>query len=527
MTDEPTRPLSPPPSYWADVPVADQEALHGPPLVRRLDATVARRIVAIALLVGLLGQWLVIGQAAGINMLLWTAAILLSAWLVRPRDADFDRLDAWLPPAALVFAALVSVRADVTLLVFDTLAASTLTTFSIAALGGVAITRRSLGGLLRTAVHGSSFALGGSTQLGPALDGVSALPHASAAGRVRPVVTGLLLAGPVVGVFVALFAVADAVFASMLARVFDWRIDLADWPLRLVVWGLLGWVVAGVLVLLAGATKEVARDRPMSISRRLGATEVLILLLATDLVFGVFVAIQAAYLFGGIDTLAASGLTHSEYARRGFFELVAVAVLAGGLVLALEGIVRTRTRWYRIAAMGLLVLTGPILASAAYRLALYQDAYGWTELRFYVAATIVWVGTCVGAGLVAVWRDQSRWLPHAVAMLGLVVALGVNIVGPQAFVASENVARALDPSRVPADGVSGLDATYLVGLGDDATLVLVEAYPRLSAEDREIVGQALLDRLKESLRLHARTGWPSWNLGRERALEVLRGLKLP
>ena len=527
MADEPTRPLSPPPSHWTVVPAAGKVALNGPPLVRRLDASVARRIVAIALLMGLLGQWLLVGQAAGINVLLWTAAILLSALLVRPRDATFDRLDAWLPPAALVFAALVAVRADETLLVFDTLTALTLTAASIAALGGVAVTRRSLGGLLRTAVHGTSFALGGSTQLRPALEGVSELPHASAAGRVRPIVTGLLLAGPVVAVFVALFAVADGVFASMLSRALDWRLDLADWPLRLMVWGLLAWVVAGVLVLLAGATKEVARDRPISLTRRLGTTEALTLLLATDLVFGVFVAIQAAYLFGGIDTLAASGMTYSEYARQGFFELVAVAVLAGGLVLALESIVRDRTHWYRIAAMGLLILTAPILASAAYRLALYQHAYGWTELRFYVAAAILWLGACVAAGLVAVWRDQSRWLANAAAILGLVVALGVNIVGPQAFVAWENVARALDPSRVPADGLSGLDATYLIGLGDDAIPVLVAAYPRLSPDDREIVGEALLERRAESLRMDAASGWPSWNLGRERALEVLRNASPP
>lgn len=527
MTHEPTRPLPPPPSYWAGAPPGDRVALRGLPLVKRLDPTLARRIAAIALVAGLLGQWLAVGQAAGINLLLWTAAILLAALLVRPRDAAFDRLDAWLPLAALIFAALVAVRADETLFAFDTVAALTLTAFSLAALGGIAVTRRSLGGLLRTAVHGTSFALGGSTHLRTALERSGELARPSTGGRARAVVTGLLLAGPVVGVFVALFAVADAVFASMLARAFDWRLDLAEWPLRLMVWGLLSWVLAGVLVLLVGATSEVSRDRSISFRRRLGPIEALILLLATDLLFGVFVVIQAVYLLGGIDTLAASGQTYSQYARRGFFELVAVAMLAGGLVLGLDGIVRDRTRWYRGATMTLLLLTAPILASAAYRLALYQQAYGWTELRFYVAAAIVWLGACIGAGVVTVSRDRVRWLPHAVAILGLVVALGVNIVGPQAFVASENVARALDPSRVPADGTSGLDARYLIGLGDDAVPVLVEAYPRLPNADRAVVGTALLGRRGELLRLQAATGWPSWNLGRERALGVLRDMPLP
>ena len=38
--------------------------------------------------------------------------------------------------------------------------------------------------------------------------------------------------------------------------------------------------------------------------------------------------LQVAYLFGGLDTLDAAGITYAQYARRGFFELVAAACLA-------------------------------------------------------------------------------------------------------------------------------------------------------------------------------------------------------
>ena len=47
-------------------------------------------------------------------------------------------------------------------------------------------------------------------------------------------------------------------------------------------------------------------------------------------IVGLFVGLQIAYLFGGLDTLVAAGMTYSDYARRGFFELVAAACLAGG-----------------------------------------------------------------------------------------------------------------------------------------------------------------------------------------------------
>jgi hypothetical protein len=48
-----------------------------------------------------------------------------------------------------------------------------------------------------------------------------------------------------------------------------------------------------------------------------------------DLLFLTFVVIQVRYLFGGAGRVAATaGLTHTEYARRGFFELVTVTALA-------------------------------------------------------------------------------------------------------------------------------------------------------------------------------------------------------
>ena len=42
--------------------------------------------------------------------------------------------------------------------------------------------------------------------------------------------------------------------------------------------------------------------------------------------------------------------------------------------------------WHK--ALETLALSGAVLASSFLRLRLYQDAYGWTELRFYVLASI-------------------------------------------------------------------------------------------------------------------------------------------
>src|SRR6266550_6981533 len=95
--------------------------------------------------------------------------------------------------------------------------------------------------------------------------------------------------------------------------------------------------------------------------------------------------------------------------------------------------------------------------SAGLRLGLYQGAYGWTELRFFVAASIAWLAACLCSAIALLLVDRMRWLPHALAMSAVGVTLAVSAIGPQAFVIHENVARVLDPSLVAPGGAAGLD----------------------------------------------------------------------
>jgi Domain of unknown function (DUF4153) len=244
------------------------------------------------------------------------------------------------------------------------------------------------------------------------------------------------------------------------------------------------------------------------------------ILVAVDALFAVFVGLQLAYLFGGLDTMAAGGITYANYARRGFFELVAVTCLSGCLVVGLNAVVVDRPRSFVAAAVSLAGLTAVVLVSAAFRLGLYQDAYGWTELRFYVAATITWLGVGIVAAIVLLLGDRMRWLAHAMTIGALVVLVAVNVIGPQRLVAEENVARLLDPALVPPDGRQGIDLRYAMSLDHDADPALVAALRAVDPGDRDWL----------MINLHARwadlgrpehTGWPAWNLARQRAAEAL------
>ncbi len=503
-----------------------------------MDRTIATRALVAAFAIGAVAQALFVEAELGINVLLLVAGTMAAAAFLANGGRRIDPLDLWLPVAALGLSAMVAIRSDSTLLFLDVVTTAALLGASMAAFAGAAVTRRSALAIAATGTVVLVWVGGGIVRLSAA----ARRPAAGPGWRARmpewagPVARGLLLALPVLIVFAALFSSADAIFASVADDLFGLEFDLGQLPIRVVVAFLVAWVVAGLLGVAAGAAEldwpprpqpmqslGAAAVEPLPVAPRLGATEAVTILVAVDLLFAAFVSLQVAYLFGGLDTLAAGGITYANYARRGFFELVAVTCLAGGLVVSLHAIVAERTRAFVGAAVGLAALTFVILGSAAFRLSLYQDAYGWTELRFYIDATIGWLALGIVAAVVLLVRDRMRWLVHAMTVSAVAILLAVNVVGAQRHVAEANVARLLDPSLVPPDGRRGLDLDYATTLGDDAVPALIAALPALPEANRSWLMLHLEYRWQE-LNWSEATAWSAWNLARERARAALATL---
>ncbi|MHB8891463.1 MAG: DUF4153 domain-containing protein [Candidatus Limnocylindrales bacterium] len=517
-----------------------------------------RRIVLLALAGGILVDVVVPGNALGVNAPLVVAALLAAAYAVAGRDGlrRLDPADAWLAPAAVVLAGMAAIRTDAWLVGADLWFSLLLAVGAIGTLAGGRITRGAVPRVLELSVGLMAVTIGGAIAIlgalaarrspGPAAPGAASgggvapvsVPPPAGPGRLErlrplvPVIRGLLVAVPIVGVFAILFASADAVFARFASDLLAWQVDLdlQDALERSVIVASVAWVWAGLFAfgggLLPALVSSDAAPGPPPASaagrpRRLGSVEAATILVALDLLFAAFVALQLAYLFGGLDTLATAGLTYAEYARRGFFELVEVAVLVVALVVALDLGAGRRSRVQLGASLALLALTAAVLVSAFVRLRLYQDAYGWTELRFVVMVAIGWlaVALAIVAGLLLARR--TAWTLHALGILLLVTLGGMNVVGPQAFVAERNLERVLDPSRVPAGGRTGLDADYLELLGDEAVPPVVAAFDRLPDVDRERLARVLAWRASELRTSPELQDWPAWNLSRERARQAL------
>ena len=336
------------------------------------------------------------------------------------------------------------------------------------------------------------------------------------AGRLVPLARGALFAVPFLLVFGALFSAADPVFEWYVGDVFD--LVLERLPSHALMSLAFAWVALGLLFGLA-VVRLPARPSAGPVGR--AGTEALVALLLVDALFLLFLLVQVRTLFGGGELVETTlGLSYAEYAREGFFQLVAAAAVALSGLLAADWLVpmNSSRRLFRAAAALLLLLVTAVLASAALRMRLYVSEYGLTELRLYTSAFMVWLAFVLAWFGGTVLRDRrERFMAGALAGLAIGI-LGLAALDPDATIVRLNAAPLpRDAPVLPEESVAaGFDARYAATLGPDAAPVLLAVWPRLDPWRRCVVAEALLaDHTGPS------PDWRSWSWGRDRAREAV------
>ncbi|BAJ63919.1 hypothetical protein ANT_18930 [Anaerolinea thermophila UNI-1] len=350
-------------------------------------------------------------------------------------------------------------------------------------------------------------------------------PHSQESQKSLPrqgwaVLRGILLSLPVLGVLVILLASADLVFAERLQTVFG-ALRLDKFPetlFRLFYVCVLTVIFCGVLlhtffpVYPVQPTREKRLFPPF-----LGWTESSIVLSSVILLFVFFVILQFQYLFGGQANIHEAGFTYAEYARRGFGELVWVALISLMLILSLHAVCRCDTSSYQrgfiFLSSLLIILVSVILASAMQRLILYEQAYGFTRLRTYTHIFIPWLGGLFLAVLGLLITNRMHQLAPVLFILVIGFGLCVGFWNIDGWIARQNVQRVL--------AGEDLDGEYLQILSADAVpelirLVQEKGLPE-SAKEELLIGLAC----RASQSAVSVPAWQSFNLSEARAQKLL------
>ncbi|WP_137873934.1 DUF4173 domain-containing protein [Rhodococcus sp. Q] len=320
------------------------------------------------------------------------------------------------------------------------------------------------------------------------------------AGRIAGVVTITVV---LIGVFGLLFAGADPEFGRLLGgAVPTVRTD-----------DLSAAIVTGAAIAAVSLASAYLWRRPIRLDalapaagRRVPSWEWAVPVLALDLLFAGFVAVQVRVMFAGDGhVLSTPDLTYADYARQGFWQLCAVTALTliviAVAVRRIDLVVRRDRMLARLLLGSLCVLSIVVVASALHRMSLYENAFGYTRLRLAVWVVELWFGTVFAVLLIAGIRMRGALLPRIVLGSAVTALLAFAAVNPDGYIADRNVDR--------YDRTGEIDVTYLRSLSVDAV--------------------PALDRLPEPLRsctLIATSttpdAWYEFNAGRARARDILQ-----
>lgn len=325
------------------------------------------------------------------------------------------------------------------------------------------------------------------------------------------VLIGILLSLPLLCIVVVLLSSADDIFRHWVEIIPDFleALSIGDLIAQLIILLIVGSVAFSYLWSLFYEKKaqNTAVDEPFN--RFIDPVILITVLVMLNLIYVVFTFLQFAYLFGAAGKILPPDVTYSEYARRGFFELIFVTLINLGLLIGGINFARKESsileRILKVLYLLLIGCTMVMLLSAHFRMSFYEMAYGFTHLRVLTHAFMVFIFLLLVAASVKVLCEQISLMK-----LYIVIAVSsyviVNYINIDAIIAKNNMKR------------EKLDARYLTTLSYDAVPYMVDL---LEYED-EAVAQEIENHLyiiKQEL--EEKNDWQSFNISKFIAKKTL------
>lgn len=270
-----------------------------------------------------------------------------------------------------------------------------------------------------------------------------------------PILIGLVIAVPLLFIMTILLASADKVFDHLLVSITDFFNipTLIELGALIVIVFFCSYAVIAALC-KKSAVRENAKEKTLF--------DPVIAIVITGLLsipYLLFSVIQILYLFLGSMTLPA-GYTYAQYAREGFFQLLAVCIINLGIVLIGIHLFRESNVLKAI----LLIISGCtfiMIFSSALRMILYIDTYALTFLRIFVLWSLAVIFLLMAGVTAFIFYKRFPLFRYGIAVV-TVCYLALSFSHPDYFIARYNLA-------------NGADFDYLSRLSTDAAPVILDS----------------------------------------------------
>ncbi|WP_138755591.1 DUF4153 domain-containing protein [Paenibacillus sinopodophylli] len=486
------------------------------------------KMLILALLFGLMSQYLFVGAAAGISAVVFVCGFYgLFFYSIKGRMGGFEKWEGQASSGMLLFIPIILLT--LTYAIYNNLLFRQLNLFALFALivaqtalltsstikpwyRGIFYTEL----LFLALIKPFAFVKVPFSILNDRWRGEGEKKTRSKLGRV---VMGLLLAAPILIVVISLLASADQIFLSWLQEIPEimTKFSLGNGLWRLIVAAFFFFYafcyIWGLLFNKAVDTTDQEIMKPKeAVLKSGGRFEVdpitaSTLLVSINLVYVLFVAIQFSYLFGAANGLLPEGSAYAEYARRGFAELIMVALI--NLILLMCGLHLIRragaaAEWVRKLSLTVLIsCTIVMLVSAYSRLSLYEEAYGFTQTRLLVHGFMLYLAVLLVIALIRIWKEHFS-MGKVYICVSIMAFVIMNFANLDARIAVNNGER--------YERTGSIDLDYLSTLSTDA----VPALRKLQAEQPKLQQlDVVIEKLQEKSERHSK--WQSWSLSKQRA----------
>ncbi len=289
--------------------------------------------------------------------------------------------------------------------------------------------------------------------------------------NIRNTLIGLILAIPLLLIVTVLLSSADLLFGKITAGISDTLFSGDIYLIFLMVF--LAFIACYCII--CGAAGQSMEQRKVRVKADpVAAITVTSLLLSVYIVFSV---IQAMYLFLGGSFELPAEFTYSEYARRGFFELLAVTCFNILLILFCMNVFK-ESKPLRYLLTAITTCTYVMIASSAYRMFLYIGEYHLTFLRVFVLLFLLIDALLLAGIILSLYRKDFPLFGYCVTIISLCYLI-FSLGKPDALIASYYIAHTQEAE---------LDLKFLTTeLSYDAAKevlpVLQEVYGELSEGD--------------------------------------------
>ena len=329
---------------------------------------------------------------------------------------------------------------------------------------------------------------------------------------IKRLILSLLFALPCALILVAVLSHADMVFSMKTDSFFSRLLD----GFRLhTVWLILCGAISGLYafgclyIAYAGVSVPQKEKKTLRCDLMIVNTFLTVILA----VYTLFVIVQFRYLFAG-GTLPA-GLSYTEYARKGFFELLGLSVVNIFLILPVIHLSQKKesiwSKVTRVLCHYLCAVTMVLLVSSFYRMYLYTADDGLTRLRFFVMGFLVFEAL----GLIATFFYIAK---PKFSITGVYLALAVcyycllNLVPADNIIAKNQIDKYLSGEREAVD--------YIFTLSADAAPAMEELYQKDASYQPRIITF-----LEEKTASDIPKRWQRYNASRAQAEKLLETLR--